>query len=94
MCMYVCVCMCKYVYTHMYLTTQTTPTSGYYNYHGVRVHELTQHQFITHLKPWFDTHVHPGDYHLVSNNIVWFRHSRDQLQFILSFSNHISPYNT
>lgn len=70
----------------MYLRTQTTPTSGYYNYHGVRVYELTQHQFITHLKPWFDAHVQPGDYHLVPDNIVWFRYSRDQLQFLLRFA--------
>jgi len=72
----------------MYLRTQTTPTCGYYNYHGVRVYELTEHQFRTHLKPWFDLHVRPQDYNLVQDNIVWFRHSRDQLLFLLTFANH------
>jgi len=72
----------------MYLRTQTTPTCGYYNYHGVRVFELTHHQWVTHLKPWFDLQVNPQDYNLVQNNIVWFRHSRDQLEFLLTFAAH------
>jgi len=69
----------------MYLRTQTQNTAGFHNYYGVRVYELTQHQYITRLEPWFRQHVDPRDYWLVPDNIVWFRYEKDQLRFLLSF---------
>jgi len=71
----------------MYLRTQTQPTQGYYNFYGVRVYELTEHEFRSRIKPWLDQHV--GliniDYYLVAKNIVWFKYRRHQLQFLLAF---------
>jgi len=71
----------------MYLRTQILPTHGYYNYHGVRVYELTEYIFFARIKPWLDQHVgQPNtDYYLVDQNIVWFKQQKHQLEFLLTF---------
>ena len=71
----------------MYLRTQLISTQCYYNYYGVRVYELTQHVFVTQIKPWLDQNVgnYNIDYYLVNQNIVWFKYQKHQLQFLLTF---------
>jgi hypothetical protein len=71
----------------MYLRTQILPTQGYYNYHGVRIYELTERMFFTEILPWLALHVGQtnSDYYLVGQNIIWFKQQKHQLQFLLTF---------
>ena len=64
---------------------QTQSTYGYHNYHGVHV-EISEYDFNTTMMPWLDLHIKDSQYHIVPNNVIWFKNYKDRTLFLLRFS--------